>query len=234
MTFEVEPNPPGVGPSRLTITLTDKEGQPINQANLEIVGAMPQENIQLKMTKTQLKADGVYEAPFIWSTVGDWVLTVKATLPNNQIAERAFDVTVEEKMTIEMSANHSGHDNHTQPMRVPNEGSAVDFVTPKDGAVFEAGDDVKVEIITDNFTIGEAGNHWHIYVDDQPGVMIMGQMTDAVLRGLEPGRHEISTYLSVGSHKELEDGAMVTITVLGEDETASMMEADHMHRVIGK
>jgi hypothetical protein len=34
-----------------------------------------------------------------------------------------------------------------------------------------------------------------------------------VIRGLEPGRHEIAVYLSIDTHEELEDGDAITIEV---------------------
>ncbi len=213
MTFEVDPNPPGVGPSHLTITLTEEDGTPIDNATLEITGTMPQEDMQLRMAKTRPASNGQYETPFLWAIAGDWVLTVNATLSNGQVVEHDFTVAVAEKMSIELEA---GGD-HARPEQIPNDGAVIHILSPQEGTVFATGDNISVEIDYENFALGADGNHWHLYVDDKPGVMIFGKMNEAVLRNLEPGQHQISTHLSVGAHKDLEDGAAVTITVLEPD-----------------
>ena len=43
--------------------------------------------------------------------------------------------------------------------------------------------------------------------------MVMGSNHDQVLRGLEPGEHEIGVFMSIETHEQLEDGDSVTITV---------------------
>ena len=108
------------------------------------------------------------------------------------------------------------------------------IVSPQDRAVFASESEVKIEIETESFTLGDEGQHWHLYVDDQPGRMIMGKINDAVLRDLEPGQHEISAYLSNGSHQDLEEGAAVTIMVADPDQAGMSMrmedhESEHQH-----
>ncbi len=210
MTFEVDPNPPGVGPSHLTITLAEENGTLIDNAILEVTGTMPQEDMQLRMAKARPASNGRYETPFLWAIAGDWLLTVNATLSNGQVAEHEFKVAVAEKMSINLGADG----NHARPEQIPNDGAVIHILSPQEGAVFEAGDDVSVEIEPENFTLGVDGNHWHLYVNNKPGVMILGKMNEAVLRNLDPGQYQISTHLSVGSHKDLEEAAVVTITVL--------------------
>ncbi len=214
MTLSVEPDPPGVGPSQITVTLTDQNGAPVEGATVEVVGAMAQDDMELRMAMKPAEASGNYETPFIWAASGNWTLKINATLAGRQIARRQFAVAVEEKMSIEMGGHSSGHRQQHQPELIANNGARVQLVSPPAEAVFEAGRDVPVQIATENFNLGQAGNHWHIYVDDRPGIMIMGQMNSAVLRNLEPGTHQIAARLSVGTHQELEDGAKVTITIL--------------------
>ena len=97
--------------------------------------------------------------------------------------------------------------------RIPNQGAVVRIVSPADGATFQAGEQIIVEIETENFDLGQDDNHWHVYVDSSSWGMIMGANTDEVLSGVEPGEHEISVYLSVGTHEELEEGDSITVTV---------------------
>lgn len=97
--------------------------------------------------------------------------------------------------------------------RVPNEGAVIHIVSPQDGNTFEEGGEVKVEIECYNFELGQYGNHWHLYVDGQSPRMIVGKSKKVILRDLKPGQYQISAYLAVGSHTELEDGTTVTITI---------------------
>lgn len=109
----------------------------------------------------------------------------------------------------------AAHEHSGEPAegRIPNEGAAVRIVSPADGATFQSGEQIIVEIETENFDLGQEGNHWHVYVDGSSWGMIMGGNTDEALSGIEPGEHEISVYLSIGTHEELEEGDTITITV---------------------
>lgn len=93
----------------------------------------------------------------------------------------------------------------------PNNGAVVLITAPADKAQFKVGDPVPVIITTTDFPIGEAGNHWHIYLDGSP-TMVMGGST-YVLQNLTPGQHEIEVFLSNGDHQDLEQGDKVTIMV---------------------
>ncbi len=115
--------------------------------------------------------------------------------------------------------NHShgdhgeGHsDGHGE--RLPNNGAVVRIIAPEDGAEIKVGNDILVEIETENFELDEDGNHWHIFVNGESRGMIVGRDFDDVVRGLEPGDHEITAILSIGTHEELEEGDTVKITVV--------------------
>jgi hypothetical protein len=97
--------------------------------------------------------------------------------------------------------------------RIPNDGAAIRIVSPADGEVFGVADEVLVAVETENFDLAAEGNHWHVYVDGVSYGMITGGDADHALRNLEPGEREISVYLSVGSHEELEEGDVVVIQV---------------------
>ena len=106
------------------------------------------------------------------------------------------------------------HEHMDEHNRIPNEGGATITITsPEDGATFGTLDQVLVEVEVANFKLGENDNHWHVYVDDVSYGMVMGGNTDQALPGLEPGEHEISVYMSLGTHEEFEDGDSVTIMV---------------------
>ncbi len=205
MTFEVEPDPPVVGPVHLTISLTDAAGRPVEGADLMIEGAMAHACMQPRRAKARAASTGGYEAPFVWTMPGEWQLAVAATLPDGQEVARQFDLTVGNDL--------AAGDPHDMPAQIPNNGAVVRIVAPADGATFEANSEVKVQIETEQFALGQAGNHWHVYVDGQTPQMVMGQMAETSLRNLPPGRHQISVYLSVGTHQDLAIGDSVTIVV---------------------
>ncbi|MEZ4595068.1 MAG: hypothetical protein R3D55_28590 [Chloroflexota bacterium] len=128
-------------------------------------------------------------------------------------SESAADDETMENMD-EMDHDHEDHDHEDEHDRIPNEGGATITITsPAEGATFSTLDQVLVEVDVANFTLGENDNHWHVYVDGVSYGMVMGGNTDQALPGLEPGEHEISVFMSLGTHEEYEDGDSVTIVV---------------------
>ncbi|GIK55162.1 MAG: hypothetical protein BroJett015_08250 [Chloroflexota bacterium] len=112
------------------------------------------------------------------------------------------------------SHDEEAHDDSEPHARIPNEnGAAIRIVSPADGDTFHHGDQIVVEVQTENFDLTQEGYHWHVYVDGSSWGMIMGGSASHVLSGVEPGEHEISAYLSIPTHEEYEDGDAVTITV---------------------
>jgi hypothetical protein len=112
---------------------------------------------------------------------------------------------------------HNGTDDHSDQShgdRIPNNGAVVRIVSPATGDTFARGQEVLVEIETENFPLGEDGNHWHLYVNGESWGMIMGANNTDVLRGLPPGEHEVSVYLSIATHEDLEDGDAVIIIII--------------------
>jgi hypothetical protein len=96
---------------------------------------------------------------------------------------------------------------------VPNDGAVIRIVSPADGATFAVGDDIKVEIEVENFKLNDDGSHWHIYVNGSSYSMVTGETYSWVVRGLEPGEHEIMAHLALGTHQDLEEGAMIHVTI---------------------
>ena len=97
--------------------------------------------------------------------------------------------------------------------RVPNNGQFVHIVSPDTGAQIPFGQQVILEIETDNFDMMEEGNHWHVYVDGQNWGMVTGGNMDQPLTGLSAGEHTIHVYLSIDTHEELEEGDSIVISV---------------------
>jgi hypothetical protein len=97
--LSVQPDPPGVGPSRLIITLTDAGGEPIEGAHLQIKGDMTHAGMQPVLAEVNEGAGGRYETPFEWTMGGDWIVTVSAALPDGRNTSRQFNLTVQGDMT---------------------------------------------------------------------------------------------------------------------------------------
>ncbi|GJM41844.1 MAG: hypothetical protein DHS20C20_21260 [Ardenticatenaceae bacterium] len=114
----------------------------------------------------------------------------------------------------EMDHDDDEHDHQDEHNRIPNEdGATISITTPEEGATFSTLDQVLVEVEVENFSLGEDGNHWHVYVNDVSFGMVLGGNTDHALPGLDPGEHEVTVFLSLGTHEEYEDGDSVTIIV---------------------
>lgn len=108
---------------------------------------------------------------------------------------------------------HEHEDEHEDIVRIPNNGASIQIISPLDGATFSESENLAVEVQVDNIELGVDGNHWHIYVDGKSWSMVTGGDTDQELGDLEHGVFEISVFLTLRSHEELEDGDAVTITV---------------------
>ncbi len=122
--------------------------------------------------------------------------------------------STEEMNHEDMAEMGDDHDHEEMSMnRVPNEGAAIQIMSPQNGASFSSGEQVVVEIETENFDLSQEDYHWHVYVDGESWGMVMGGNKDQPLTGLETGEHMIEVYLSIPSHEELEEGDSVMITV---------------------
>lgn len=110
--------------------------------------------------------------------------------------------------------HEDAHDESEPHLRIPNEnGAGIHIISPADGDVFAHGDQIIVEVETENFDLSQEGYHWHVYVDGKSWGMVMGGNTDQPLTGVEPGEHEIAVYLSIPTHEEYEEGDTIQVTV---------------------
>ena len=115
----------------------------------------------------------------------------------------------------EMDHDDEMEHNHDDGVsRIPNQdGATISIVGPEDGSSYAFGDQIIVEVAVENFELGEDGSHWHIYIDGSSWGMVMGKNTEQALTGIEPGMHEISAFLAIGTHEEFENGDSIMITV---------------------
>jgi len=207
MDLVADPDPPSVGQSSLKLTLTTPDATAVEGAMVMVDGNMDHEGMQPLHAMFKEQGSGVYQVPFSWTMEGDWMMDVTATLANGQEVTRSFE------MTVHGMDEHDHDEEMMMPARVPNNGAKIQIISPADGARFKLGDEVVIQVATENFDLTRDGNHWHIYVDDHTTLMIMGGMTETILRDLPVGEHEIAVYLSNGNHEDLEDGAIISIII---------------------
>ncbi len=82
------------GSGEMSVRVSDAAGQPVNDAQIDIKGDMTHAGMTPVLADTQGGADGVYSVPFTWTMAGDWVVTVRATLPDGTWTEEQFDLSV--------------------------------------------------------------------------------------------------------------------------------------------
>lgn len=89
------PFPAVVGPSRLVVRVRDAAGAPVDDATLAIKGDMTHAGMEPVLANAAGGSNGTYEMPFEWTMAGDWVVTVRAALPDGRTAEQRFDFAVD-------------------------------------------------------------------------------------------------------------------------------------------
>ena len=89
------PYPPILGEACLVIQVKDKDGSPVNEALLDIKGDMTHAGMVPILAKVEGGGvDGYYNVPMEWTMAGDWVVNVRATLPDGTAARQKFDLRV--------------------------------------------------------------------------------------------------------------------------------------------
>lgn len=89
----VQPDPPAVGPATIEVRLTDEGGEPLDGAELEIEGDMSHAGMEPVIVEAEGSQDGRYVSEgFEFTMGGDWIITVRGTLPDGEEIERSFDL----------------------------------------------------------------------------------------------------------------------------------------------
>src|SRR5688572_30477824 len=66
-----------VGKTSLLVTLTDAQGNPINDAKIEVQGDMSHAGMKPALGSVENGEQGKYTIPFAWTMAGDWIVTIK-------------------------------------------------------------------------------------------------------------------------------------------------------------
>lgn len=84
-----------VGMDALVFLLKNGRAEPIRGAVIEVRGDMTHAGMVPVNSKAEGGTeDGRYVVPFQWTMGGDWIVTVRATLPDGRIAQRRYEVQV--------------------------------------------------------------------------------------------------------------------------------------------
>jgi hypothetical protein len=86
--------------------------------------------------------------------------------------------------------------------RIDANGAAVKITAPQNGEVLDV-PTVIVRVETTNWPLGEAGHHWHLYVNGKEQGMSQGNSPALPARDLQPGENAIEVVLSNELHQEL-------------------------------
>lgn len=77
-------------PIEALITL-GQEGQPVSGARLEIEGNMTHAGMEPIFATASETAPGEYRVPLQWTMGGEWILTVRGTLPDGTTVEKQME-----------------------------------------------------------------------------------------------------------------------------------------------
>lgn len=91
ITMSLDPETPTVGDAILHITVTDADGNPIDDATINVRGDMSHAGMTPVIRQVAMGSGGEYEIPFEWTMAGDWFIEVTVTLPDGTSATETFE-----------------------------------------------------------------------------------------------------------------------------------------------
>jgi hypothetical protein len=90
----IAPQPPTVGDSTLTITIT-RQNQPLAGVSVAVRGDMTHAGMRpIIADAATTDAQGKLVLPFKWSMSGDWIVSVTVTLTDHSQVAQDFNVTI--------------------------------------------------------------------------------------------------------------------------------------------
>ncbi len=99
ITVATTPDPPMMGDSTMTITVT-QAGAPLANAPVSVRGDINHAGMKPVLADGTTNADGALDVPFAWSMGGDWIVTVTVTLPDGSEVSQDFDYTISTDMNM--------------------------------------------------------------------------------------------------------------------------------------
>ena len=89
----VSPDPAAVGDAEITLQIRDTDGNPLEDATIEVEGNMTHAGMQPVIVETEALGEGKYATKdFKFTMGGDWVIIVRAKLADGTTAEQRIDL----------------------------------------------------------------------------------------------------------------------------------------------
>ena len=92
ITHAFDPEPPIVGPVKLTLRVTNSRRQPVSGALIKVEGNMSHAGMAPVYGSGRELERGVYQVPLEFTMSGDWVLLADITLADGREVQRQIDV----------------------------------------------------------------------------------------------------------------------------------------------
>lgn len=93
--IEVSVDELAVGDAELIVNVTDPEGNPIEDATINVRGDMDMAGMTPVIRDVEESDNGTFTVPFEWTMGGDWFVDVTVTLPDETQATERFEYSVE-------------------------------------------------------------------------------------------------------------------------------------------
>lgn len=90
--YQIEPQPPHVGPAAITLKIFDATGKPVSGADVRLEGNMTHAGMAPSFGAAKEIAPGQYRTTLDFSMGGDWIILVQVTMPAGNKIERQFAV----------------------------------------------------------------------------------------------------------------------------------------------
>lgn len=88
----VTPSPPRAGAATIDLELTDRNGQPVSGARVELEGNMSHAGMSpVSATAKEIEA-GKYRGTLELTMAGDWIVLVNVTLADGQQVQHQFEL----------------------------------------------------------------------------------------------------------------------------------------------
>ena len=88
----ISPAPPKTGKADITLTISDKSGQPLTIGNLQVEGNMNHAGMRPSFASVRELSPGTYGGTINFTMGGDWFLLITGDLPGGHRLEKKVDV----------------------------------------------------------------------------------------------------------------------------------------------